>query len=842
MAMLQHYYTSCLHGTSGGAGFQCQAMSPGISANDLKAINSLLSYRIPPSLDERDIERHPVALRYDYLGPDKCILICSQSNGNDENGRPGNFFAHSIVTSPKDFEVFPPIMYWRHPFWLTHDDSGRVEIPIEPDFNLSPSLKLEHIWPFLDHGNRRDWFYKLLCAVIQFDQAKRPIVILDDVDNIALWIASVTVALPQIYRHFLTFATYHHDPYQVPFLITGTTADSKFRFSSDEYISYFVLNADDKRVSDIADSDYARLIFRNFQPDLYESKLLDFFETCKHRLPTRRLSNLGAILETIANFYLTIRERDLHLSNPKAQQGLYTFIQYLEGESELLPEDLDDLIATVDVIGGELTSAPALSLIEDYGKALRLLKKNHPEYARQAKKDVELLGSLLSRANEDMVNSLLSTYRDIYQDDMLTQVLSQPEFLIFLESQASPGSWQIHYLIWTYLLPLVRYDARTYPYIADLLHKTMFAVDSLPAAEADLPSPESEKLLNAIVLATRNNQRFLLETGMAWQQKHAGNAFMWLYYKLVGHLPIADRKAYRNMVSNVIPSITLYEVSRDVRARGISNAAPLLEEWIDYSNGNDSQRSLLVTHGIETAWRLTSAEKRVMLAESVLTSPKIIGHLDATWMGKLLTSIVAEKSFRILGSQALKIYDRCLSHPSLSPEQRAIIGGSLAMSTGHYVGTSVPDIQKWLAVQDEIIYQREADKLIRRSFEKGINLEAHRDTLRATYAEHHQKIFWDMYWTYFKKLMRDRERVQELASLFSFWFDESLRILVEYPYLCQSFFLQLPSAIEEVKQEKEFKRVARLLSHHANRYPWYSLLDHYFVPKEKKKLFGLLGR
>jgi hypothetical protein len=370
----------------------------------------------------------------------------------------------------------------------------------------------------------------------------------------------------------------------------------------------------------------------------------------------------------------------------------------------------------------------------------------------------------------------------------------------------------------------------------------MFAAESLPTAEPDLPSPESEKLLNAIVLATRNNQRFLLETGIAWQQKHAGNAFMWLYYALVGHLPLADRKAYRNMVGNFMPSITLYEVSRDVRARGISNAPLLLEEWIDYTNGNDSQRSLLVTQGIETAWRLASTEKRIVFAESVLTNPKIIGHLDTAWTGKLLTSIVAEKSFRTLGSQALKIYERYHSHPSLSPEQRAIVGGSLAMSTRHYYENSVPDIQKWLAVQDENTYQREADKLIKRSFEKDINLEAHKDTLQATYAMHHQVIFWDVYWTYFKKLMRDRERVQELVSLFSFWFDESLRILVESPYLCQSFFLQLPLAIEEVKQEKDFKRVPPLISHYANRYPWYSLLNHYFVPKEKKKLFGLVSR
>ena len=101
MPMLQHYYTSANKGTAGIVGFQCKAKSPGITSEELRTVNNIIGYRIPPTLDEYDIARHPMALRYAYLGPERCILACSQSCGTDESERPGNFFAHSMITSPQ---------------------------------------------------------------------------------------------------------------------------------------------------------------------------------------------------------------------------------------------------------------------------------------------------------------------------------------------------------------------------------------------------------------------------------------------------------------------------------------------------------------------------------------------------------------------------------------------------------------------------------------------------------------------------------------------------------------------------------------------------------------------
>ena len=100
-------------------------------------------------------------------------------------------------------------MYWRHRFWRKTDLSDRTSIPIEPRFDLEPSLDVERIAPFLAKGRRHQWFISLLTAVLQYPETGRPIVILDTDDHIAMWIAAVTFALPEVFRPLISFTTYH---------------------------------------------------------------------------------------------------------------------------------------------------------------------------------------------------------------------------------------------------------------------------------------------------------------------------------------------------------------------------------------------------------------------------------------------------------------------------------------------------------------------------------------------------------------------------------------------------------------------------------------------------------
>jgi hypothetical protein len=843
MTMLQHYYTSCSNGVAGGVGFQCKAMSPNIRSEDIKTINNLIGYRIPSSLVDAPIDRHPIALRYEYLDRDKCILLCSQSNGNDENGRPGNFFAHSVITSPQDFDVFPPIMFWRSPFWVSCDDSTRLELPVLSAFEESPSLDFQQVWSFLESEERKSWFYKLLSAVISYGRTKRSIVILDDVDNIAMWIMATTVALPQIYRQYITFATYHHDPYQVPFLITGTTTDSRFRFSSDEYISFFILNTYEKRISDVEDSIYTQFILKNFTPDLYERKLLEFFEMCNSRLPADKPANMEAALSSIAKFYMTIRDKTLALPDIHAYEGLKLFIRYTESIREIYPSDLDDLVSTVDLLGKQVSLRPEIPIVQDYGSALRQLKRLHPNYAGHAKEDLLFLANLALNGNEDVVKSLLATYSDVYHTEILSNVISQVDYLSYLHSKAPRNQLVVHLLIWKYLLPFARVDASTKIILTELLKNSLSTIrEKYIQGDPDIPSPEADQLLDAVIGATNNNQKFLLEIGQSLSNDDIRYPFNWLYYKLVCKVALAERKPYRNIVSTLIPQLLVYEIRRDVRFRGISNIIQTLEEWIDHTTDYSSDQTLIVTQGLDAIWKSLPPERRIKTSEVILLNPKILQQLNQVWVSKLLLDYFSLSSFQNLGQSSQTLFEKYINWPNLSIEQRGMIGGSLAVSTGKFLEKTVPDIRMFLSRLDAASYEKEAGKLIWRFFSKGMTVDTHLEMLQATYVQQYEAIFWNVYWNYFKQLVLDYHRSKDFVSLLSFWFDDSFGIFSELPYLGQSFFLELSSVLEDLQKEKEFERSAHLVVLEAAKLPWFNLVEQYFTGRKKKRLFGLIGK
>lgn len=289
MAVLQQYYTSYVNPVTGTIGFQVKATSPGIIPAMETTIEKLIAYAIPPSLDVWAIETHPVALRYFYESPERSYLLCSQSCGPDNNGRPGNFFAHTLVLPPDMFTVIPPISFWQSPFWRREDTETRVDpasLPVLSSFDEEPSLDLEGVWDFLAREGRRELLYKLLCGVIYSKKTYRRVVILDTPEHIVWWIAAVSTLLPPDYRPLLTFATYHQDPKQGRYLITGTTEDSSFGANPMDLRSFFVLNARTGVTSDVDDSAYARLAAQAATPELYEKQLLPVLADYIHRFPS----------------------------------------------------------------------------------------------------------------------------------------------------------------------------------------------------------------------------------------------------------------------------------------------------------------------------------------------------------------------------------------------------------------------------------------------------------------------------------------------------------------------------------------------------------------------------
>ena len=278
MAIRQHYYTSYMSHGSGRAGFQVKAMSPAITPSDQNMLARLLAYRIPAGMDVFEVERHPIALRYYYQNAESSLLINSQSCGNDNYGRPGNFFAHSLIMPPELFTSIPPIFFWQSPFWQKTASDEQTELAVLPELDIDPSFDIEQVWMLLQKEPARQTLAALMSAVIHLEERGRPIIIIDSAEQVALWIAALSCLLPPPYRPLLSFATWHHNPRMSSFAITGSVPEAQFQVNASDYRTYFILNGVTGERSQEEDSAYARLIASITSEEQYEARLLPFFE------------------------------------------------------------------------------------------------------------------------------------------------------------------------------------------------------------------------------------------------------------------------------------------------------------------------------------------------------------------------------------------------------------------------------------------------------------------------------------------------------------------------------------------------------------------------------------
>jgi hypothetical protein len=263
MSYQQAYYTSCSVGLRGGKGFQINAASPTIDPKTLALIERIGVYVPPVSFPARptpeEIEGFPLSLLYHRSQNGQRLLGQSKYLGVDYTGRFGNYFSHCLAVPDEDSAErdFLPIELWRSRTWASIE-SGTVALPSIDRPEAGGVIDPLRVNEFLMMHNRIDHVAALVTAVEAALGAGRRLIIVDENESIALWIASVSYALPRHLAWLLTFNTYVKNPYQSDVLITGTTRDSDFAFSPYEVEhQYSVFDFDGNRFSRFAPTAFA---------------------------------------------------------------------------------------------------------------------------------------------------------------------------------------------------------------------------------------------------------------------------------------------------------------------------------------------------------------------------------------------------------------------------------------------------------------------------------------------------------------------------------------------------------------------------------------------------------
>jgi hypothetical protein len=650
----------------------------------------------------------------------------------------------------------------------------------------------------------------------------------------------VTMALPPALRTLIGFATYHHNPYQSPYTITGTTRDSTFRFAPEEYMSYFILNAFENKISTITQSAYRQYVSQYFFENNFLDKLSDFYKVCNRLIQVDDINYQFVDLEAVTHFYMTIYEDRTKFTNPLAKTGIRYFMNYLKNVSEPKDGDIGNLAIIIDLYGKELLSGSQTPSIRDYCTALQLNKQVNDDYLDRISLDIDILKMCVLQGNEHAGIQLHSTYRVIYPLEDISRIVSHAEFLNDLMSSMLNVSIKIHILIWKCLLSFVKLNITNHLVIQEMIRTSIRVAVTEAGINAESPTSLGKELIEIIVDVFKADRKVCIEAFSHQEQTQWNTGLAWLYYQTVQDVPIEKRQPYRLMLGTRRYNYETYEIRCEARRSPPRQTKILIQRWITDSEWDPSQRRNLLNQAIDAVWFGGDMSSLSTIAEECLMDQGFLQALTEQNLSLILKSYFPEYGFRTLTSEQLVLFTRFVVHTSLSANQKAVIGGSYAMNTGSFLTNSPKIINDYLEKLSEERYREEVEKLISRFFRSSVELSSHLELLSAAYIYRYEGIFWEVYWDQFVALLLYPARASDFVNLMNFWFDQSFTVFAETPYIGQQFFLQLPEVISSASEKKkEFREATFVIMAKARQYNWYKLVSAQFEPQKKIGFFGL---
>ncbi len=840
--ILQHYYTSFINRQTGNAGFQVKAQSSGLLSDAQSLITRLIAYRIPPTLDERAFNTHPVALRYYFdERSQRAYLLCSQSNGSDENGRPGNFFAHTLVLEPEHFKQNPPIFYWGSSFWIKKDTStSSVLDPLSPE-DMVPALDSEEVWTFLKGRKRLAHFTKLMAAVVHAHRTRRRIVIIDSTEHIALWIAAVSCMLPEDYRPLLSFATYHHDPYQSPFLITGTTSDSLFRASADEYMTFFILNVEEDQISDVDSSPYAEEAERAGQSiEEYETRLLSLFSEYVRRFPPPE--RIDDRLDQLADYAHILSPQKVS-SQTMNLEAINAVLTRFEQSPYFNQEDVDEIDKLHEILQDAWAKQRDKAIEQALLRIIQLHKKhNKPTDAlimRALQEASQLLLKAVNAKPEEAKRDFASICQS-YGDALFIQTVNHPGYWNWLNPKLDHLDVRQLTDIWLCLGSFVQFGARS----------EKFLLVTLQTWGQLWNEKQGKSLYDAIAGACTGREDELLR--FAVDHNHlllpSPSTLIRFYCGLVYNFDLPKRTSYRAIVRQVVPDIAkhelLYQMHMAKKHKDLNIDLQELERWIVYAKRYRIEEDVpaLVYEGLGYLKKIAVQvpEKWERLASRILVS-KALEPLPLAWEDELVGVALSKVSLNNFTEADLDMCEKYGKRRGIEAERRVVIGGLLAMKYGQLDRELSEGLLGYFKAHAKEQYMQEARSFVLNFFAHPLREQEHNLMVDAVFSWSCPAYFWGPYWEAVAQRFTDAGQAEQIANVLGYWF-AAMPETFQRKWIPQHFFLQLPGQIEQWQKERAFPAVAQqIITIIANRKKaWQPLLQE-LLGSKKNVLVSAVG-
>jgi hypothetical protein len=199
------YYTDCRpgQGLQGGAGFQFQAASPGVTTEAMPLVQRTALYEPPVRWmrQRRPVCDYPPSLAHTAEGG-MFATAAGRYLGQEANGtREGNQFTHAVVTrDPADYGSVRPAQLWGAPWWAVAPAPGAELDTLEAHPPPGP-LDVETIRDRVrDSAGGQARLTALVSAIhhLADPEHRRTVVLVStDPEEAACWVAAATLLLPR---------------------------------------------------------------------------------------------------------------------------------------------------------------------------------------------------------------------------------------------------------------------------------------------------------------------------------------------------------------------------------------------------------------------------------------------------------------------------------------------------------------------------------------------------------------------------------------------------------------------------------------------------------------------
>ena len=420
----------------------------------------------------------------------------------------------------------------------------------------------------------------------------------------------------------------------------------------------------------------------------------------------------------------------------------------------------------------------------------------------------------------------------IYDDDMFVRFINEQDYLNYVTETVKYIYNTKLRLVWKHIGSYLRPASPTREFFLRSIHVWE---GLLQMRELEQARQLFSLIKNAMGKQELEWLRLLVEHSASLS---GGNlTIMRFYWQLVSSLGLEERKAYRAIVRNELPTVVDEEFREDLSKADLQSKMAVINEWVAYTRQTAIKTpSSVVNDGLDHMKdRINKRQWRTLTLDVLLNDDLL--PLLAEREDLLVQEAFSELMLQDFSRKHSELYCRYKDHRLLSETSRSVLAGMVALIEGHLdAGVSMRLYQYVNGLSPETYYG-EVYSFISEFLSADIAELDHSLMISALYIGKYQDRFWLAYWGKVHLLLTQLSTndLERAVHLFAYWFALLPGRIkqVDQKYVVALFFLTLRQNLNNAQHQPNFSKALDNLEGKASSYAWYSLIQDLSLMRRK---------